>query len=46
MNLAELFRFETDALGIAAGQSLFRAGDAGNEASRITRPSGGGCAAK
>jgi CRP/FNR family cyclic AMP-dependent transcriptional regulator len=30
MNLAELFRFETDALAIAAGRSLFRAGDAGN----------------
>jgi len=30
MNLADLFRFETGGLTVAAGQLLFRAGDAGN----------------
>ncbi|HME39804.1 MAG TPA: cyclic nucleotide-binding domain-containing protein [Steroidobacteraceae bacterium] len=30
MNLADLFRFETGGLTVAAGQPLFRAGEAGN----------------
>lgn len=30
MNLANLFRFETDLLAIPAGQPLFRAGEPGN----------------
>jgi CRP/FNR family cyclic AMP-dependent transcriptional regulator len=30
MNLADLFRHETDVLALTAGQTLFKAGEAGN----------------